>query len=894
MAAKPSQAPADDDAEGGLVSDGGTSVGSPRIDPARVPPRTPAVPLTVAGGDDQSLVSLVEQPTGAPSMAHVRQLDQAAAREKFKLAGEEGAQAAASKKEYDTFNAEHPFEKPDIKPFTEKKRERTPLEYLGSWGMIMGLVASARTRQPLLNALSAGGAAIAAMDKHDEAEYERAHDAWKENMDYIIKQTEWDNKQREDHLKVMQNDWALGAAGLKAHYAAVGAVQELAALERGDLEFIEKQQDRQQRALKNSRELMQDSEQNAAVAEAVKAENTRRAAIGQAPVSEGEMPALREKTLREKDLWFSYDNNPFNLKSIGGMKGEGAKGGGPRNEFGQYDTPENGIAASILNAKNKSDKAGGWTFQQMFETLSPSSDGNKPAKMAEAVAGAVGMKPGDKVPWNDLDKMTRAARQWALEEKPTAPDDATLRRGIAAALGKGDEEAARLAQLKKGTTGGTGGALAKLPVDRQIAAWQQVADDPKASDDERAEAVRHVESLQKANQSSAESKAAGTETGKMVKGGATAARLAAQNDRDTNRLTLRREENTARAEVHAADQALKTAQHEADAARKTGQFNQTHELAVQKATANAEIAKRNLAIRQHVNDRADQAESAREAARAGELEVAKERLDRMKRNDERHAQDMAALALTPEELTERAKSWILTKELPSGYGPAATAERLGIIKRGSEMMLEQHKTAGDMEAIRATNQALHKDLKNLLPQADSIESYETTARLNISIMKDFLGRGTASDAGALFNKWGQYVRKEIAGDPDVIALDGMMQTIKGEYAKILSGGVQSIAAVSDSARAETDRLLNINNGYSATMGVLNNVIIPDMNNRRVAAAAEVREVQDKIRGLLGAPTKVWPKPPVQAISALRAHPETRGDFDATFGPGLSGLVLSTE
>jgi len=152
--------------------------------------------------------------------------------------GEE-AELRGEQKQLSTFEKDNPYPKPDIQPWTAKPPENDPLKSFGSWATGLSVLASALTKQPLLNALTAASASMSAQRAGELNAYKDAKDAWEKNMDLTIKNAEFEAKGYKNALDLMQTNWALGQAAWKAHATAT---QNQAAMLLGDAGIIEHQQ----------------------------------------------------------------------------------------------------------------------------------------------------------------------------------------------------------------------------------------------------------------------------------------------------------------------------------------------------------------------------------------------------------------------------------------------------------------------------------------------------------------------------------------------------------------------------------------------------------------------------------------------------------------------------
>jgi hypothetical protein len=76
--------------------------------------------------------------------------------------------------------------------WTQTPPENDPVKSFGSWASAVGVLGSLLTRRPLSSALNASAAAMNAQRSNDLAAYKEARDAWKENTELAMKQSEYE------------------------------------------------------------------------------------------------------------------------------------------------------------------------------------------------------------------------------------------------------------------------------------------------------------------------------------------------------------------------------------------------------------------------------------------------------------------------------------------------------------------------------------------------------------------------------------------------------------------------------------------------------------------------------------------------------------------------------
>lgn len=114
-----------------------------------------------------------------------------------------------------------------------EQRMRGPMEQFGSLGSIFAMMASGFTRTPMTTALTAGAAAMTAIQKGDEKAYESAYAAWKDNTALALKRFDMERTMFEDANKLVHTDMQAWAAKRLAIASRYGSQKEILMLENG-------------------------------------------------------------------------------------------------------------------------------------------------------------------------------------------------------------------------------------------------------------------------------------------------------------------------------------------------------------------------------------------------------------------------------------------------------------------------------------------------------------------------------------------------------------------------------------------------------------------------------------------------------------------------------------
>ena len=179
--------------------------------------------------------------------------------------------------------------------------------------------------------------------------------------------------------------------------------------------------------------------------------------------------------------------------------------------------------------------------------------------------------------------------------------------------------------------------------------------------------------------------------------------------------------------------------------------------------------------------------------------------------------------------------------LPGGSRGVGVMERRRIADRAAELVGANGESAGDFVAGVAGVKANTGALADQSKKAANVQSLEETVRNSMGIVQGLAGPGLAWSA-PIVNKWIQAGRKGIAGDADVSNLDFALNTLKGEYIKVMSG----TGGTTEGAEARAGQLINSAQTPDQLLGNLK-VMEREINGRSAAFAKTQTDLQDKIR-----------------------------------------------
>jgi hypothetical protein len=113
------------------------------------------------------------------------------------------------------------------------RRQSDPLERFGSLASVVGILGAAFTHQPLINSLNASAAAMEAIKSGEKESYERAHEAWKQNSDLVIKRANLMHQHYQDAVELMRTNLTAGEAKMRVVATQFGDKQALFLIENG-------------------------------------------------------------------------------------------------------------------------------------------------------------------------------------------------------------------------------------------------------------------------------------------------------------------------------------------------------------------------------------------------------------------------------------------------------------------------------------------------------------------------------------------------------------------------------------------------------------------------------------------------------------------------------------
>lgn len=181
------------------------------------------------------------------SLAGMPKADYGKAAESLKTVGKEEAAATErtankylggiEKGRQEAYEKYQGIEPVDVKPWNAEQKKQQystdPLATFGSFWNVAMVAASAFTRQPLVNSLTASAAFINARADQNELAYEKDYKAWKDNTDLALKRHQIERESFDDALKLINVNESAGKAELAAVMAKFGMKKKQAMMDAG-------------------------------------------------------------------------------------------------------------------------------------------------------------------------------------------------------------------------------------------------------------------------------------------------------------------------------------------------------------------------------------------------------------------------------------------------------------------------------------------------------------------------------------------------------------------------------------------------------------------------------------------------------------------------------------
>lgn len=187
---------------------------------------------------------------------------------------------------------------------------------------------------------------------------------------------------------------------------------------------------------------------------------------------------------------------------------------------------------------------------------------------------------------------------------------------------------------------------------------------------------------------------------------------------------------------------------------------------------------------------------------------------------------------------------------PMGRGKAAAQNRALVLKRSAELTNKWGLTPMDAVSMQAGVKANSQALAKMASYATMVKGFEDTANKGADLVLQLAPKGAGPSGSPILNRWIQYGRKSIKGDPDVAAFNNAIGTLTSEYAKIMSGSTGAQGA-SDASRKEAED--RIDKAYNVEqLKAVVDTMRQEMAFRMQALASQQQAIRQNIGGIVGA------------------------------------------
>lgn len=234
-----------------------------------------------------------------------------------------------------------------------------------------------------------------------------------------------------------------------------------------------------------------------------------------------------------------------------------------------------------------------------------------------------------------------------------------------------------------------------------------------------------------------------------------------------------------------------------------------------------------------------------------------------------------------------------SKALGRWYGASGPATQAAIQNEAAQVATSLGLKESDILSMRGRNHAVQGALDNLTKQNAVIARQSEAMENNMQVAEGYLtklGNGNYPTMNAMLN-----AAKTQLGNADYVAFKTALNSVAQDYGKIMSGSTG--AAGANEADLQQSRKLLDPNFNPAQMGAVFDVLRKDSAGQLKAAQDKEHDAQTLLGSFKadnGAPTSATTTPtsiPKAAVMYLKAHPNTRSQFDAQFGAGAANRAL---
>ena len=189
----------------------------------------------------------------------------------------------------------------------------------------------------------------------------------------------------------------------------------------------------------------------------------------------------------------------------------------------------------------------------------------------------------------------------------------------------------------------------------------------------------------------------------------------------------------------------------------------------------------------------------------------------------------------------------LTRHLPQvgSNNKDAVAYKTDIVNRWRQIMKTTDMDPSDIVALRSASSADKTALSKMTSLDASVNQFEGTLERNLKLSEQ-LNKSFDRTDYKFANRVEAYLRGE-KSDPAVTNFMAQLYTMAPEYAKIMAGSTSS-AGATVSGTEEAKSMFNAYISKNGIQSLFDNVIRPDMANRKAAIEQEKKQKLDDLRG----------------------------------------------
>ena len=225
--------------------------------------------------------------------------------------------------------------------------------------------------------------------------------------------------------------------------------------------------------------------------------------------------------------------------------------------------------------------------------------------------------------------------------------------------------------------------------------------------------------------------------------------------------------------------------------------------------------------------------------------------------------------MTPNGLYQAAQNYIASGQFPPtgrGSDPTAVAQRAAIVSKVGAIAA----AAGvDEPTLRAFYKANAGALSQQQKAYDAASVSIAKADRDVDLLEKVLPK--IGDVGSpMFNKPLRSFEQNVAGNPDLAEFATRLRSVQNEYTRILNASLTGSGGgvMSDSARHETDQLLNPNATVEQMIRSIQ-ALKSEGNNRLLSQGEQIQRIMQRMQGGAQPPTQ-----PAGLVPTMRYNPAT--------------------